>query len=126
MRRHSKKLFHLLCNLLGVLLFAIGFIGIFLPLLPTTIFWIIAAFLFARANPAWQQKIYQWPVVGHTVEDFVERGIIKTRSKYIAILGVAGVGSLSLYLSGPAETVLYGVAGVLLLVILFIFTRQEK
>ena len=37
----------------GIISFALGIIGVFLPLLPTVPFMILAAFAFARANRRW-------------------------------------------------------------------------
>jgi uncharacterized membrane protein YbaN (DUF454 family) len=40
----------------GVILVGIGILGMFLPLLPTTIFFILAAWCFARSS----EKFYYW------------------------------------------------------------------
>ncbi|MEO6696277.1 MAG: YbaN family protein, partial [Ignavibacteria bacterium] len=40
----------------GTILMGIGILGMFLPLLPTTIFFILAAWCYARSS----EKIYNW------------------------------------------------------------------
>src|SRR3546814_16691595 len=45
----------------GYAFFAIGLVGVVLPVLPTTIFWIIAAACLATSCPAMARKIYAWP-----------------------------------------------------------------
>ena len=60
---------------LGWLFFGLGFIGAFLPLLPTVPLWILAAWFFARSNPALRDRIYRHPQFGPQVEEFVEQGV---------------------------------------------------
>ncbi len=73
----------------GYLFFAVGLIGTVLPVLPTTVFWVVAAICFARSSPRMYQRILNWPRVGSAVEDFVASGVIKRRSKIVALSGMA-------------------------------------
>lgn len=72
----------------GYLFFAIGFIGMLLPLLPTTVFWIIAAACFAKSSPGMHKRILSWPGIGPAIGDYLERGVIGRRSKTIAVGGM--------------------------------------
>lgn len=72
----------------GYIFFALGMAGTVLPVMPTTIFWIIAAFCFARGSTRMYQKIMNCPRVGPVVEDFVEHGVVSRRSKTIALTGM--------------------------------------
>ena len=89
-QRSTKHRVALLC---GYLFFVVGLIGVFLPVLPTTIFWIIAAIFFARSSPAMYQRILTWPRIGHAVKHFVSDGVITRRSKIIAVFGM-GVAAI--------------------------------
>ena len=82
----TKRLAFAIC---GYSFFTLGLIGAVLPVLPTTIFWIVAAICFARSSPKMYQRILTWPRVGPVVEDFIANGVIKRRSKTIAVLGMA-------------------------------------
>lgn len=73
----------------GYVFFAIGFVGMFLPLLPTTIFWIIAAVCFAKGSPAMYRRIVTWPQIGKVIGEFTTHGIIRPVSKRIALGGMA-------------------------------------
>ena len=49
---------------LGYLLFGIGILGMFLPVMPTTVFWILAAGCFLKSSPAMYQRIITSPRYG--------------------------------------------------------------
>ncbi len=82
--------------------FAIGAVGIFMPLLPTTIFWILAMMLGAKSMPGLKARIYGHPRLGGVIEAFIDHGHITRRSKGIALAGMtAGLGlAVVLGLSG--------------------------
>lgn len=96
----------------GYLFFAIGFIGIFLPVMPTTVFWIIAAICFAKSSPAMYRRILARPSVGPAVADFIDHGVIGRNSKRVAIAGMT-VGAAIILLadigSGPTAAALFGI-----------------
>ncbi|MEM9939774.1 MAG: YbaN family protein [Pseudomonadota bacterium] len=115
----------ILLRIIGGLFFAAGAIGLFLPIWPTTIFWILAAYCFARSSPAMRDWIYRQPGVGATVEGFVEQGILPRRSKWAAIGGIALSFVISGYFLRENHLVLAVLLFVLLCVSLFIVTRRE-
>lgn len=49
---------------LGILSFAVGFAGIFLPLVPTVPLMLLAAYCFGRSNPVWEQRLLDDPRFG--------------------------------------------------------------
>ncbi|MFT4091978.1 MAG: YbaN family protein [Asticcacaulis sp.] len=85
-------------NLLGLFFVALGVIGAFLPVMPTTIFLIIAAIIFAKSNPAWEAKIMEHPKYGPPIRDFRERGIIGPKAKCFAVGGMAVSSIISYFL----------------------------
>ena len=72
----------------GYLFFGLGMVGIALPVLPTTVFWIIGALFFARSSPKMYQRILTWPRIGAAVEDFVSSGVIRPQGKVLALTGM--------------------------------------
>jgi uncharacterized membrane protein YbaN (DUF454 family) len=76
-------------------MFALGWVGVFVPGMPTTIFWILAAVAFLRVNPRMYQRIISNRRFGPAIRLFVEEGRISRRGKVISIgamLLFAGIG----------------------------------
>ena len=71
--------------LLGIISLALGVIGIFLPVLPTTPFLLLSATLFLRSS----QKLYDWllshPCLGEYIRNFKEHNAIPLRVKIISV-----------------------------------------
>lgn len=78
-------------RMLGFVLLGCGFIGLWLPLLPTTIFLIGAAACFARSSPALQHYLLNHPKFGPPLRDWFEEGAISTTGKAAALFGM-GIG----------------------------------
>lgn len=70
---------------IGLLCIALGITGIFLPLLPTTPFLLLAAFLFARSST----RLYYWLLkhryLGPYIRDYLEHRTIPRKVKFISI-----------------------------------------
>jgi uncharacterized membrane protein YbaN (DUF454 family) len=109
--------------LLGLVAVAMGAIGVFLPLLPTVPFLLLAAFCFARSNPAWERRVIEHPRFGPPIQAWRERRAISRRAKTAALvaLSVSALAGL-LTLDSPWRYVPLGVA---LLCGSWIATRAE-
>lgn len=70
---------------LGWFCVALGVIGIFLPLLPTTPFMILAAGLFARSSPRFERWLLEHPRFGKPLIDWRQQGAISKRAKVLAV-----------------------------------------
>ena len=70
---------------LGSICLALGVIGIFLPLLPTTPFLLLSAALYVRSS----EKLYQWLIhqkyLGTYIRNFREHKAIPLRAKIISV-----------------------------------------
>lgn len=77
--------------------FALGSVGAFLPLLPTVPFWILAAIIYLKSDPQMAHKIFAHKTFGKMVEDFVVHGIIRPKSKKIALFGLFIVGAVTCF-----------------------------
>lgn len=76
---------NILLTILGLAALALGIIGIFLPILPTTPLLLLAAALFLKGN----HKLYDWllnhPELGPYIRNFMEYKAIPLRVKVIAV-----------------------------------------
>ncbi|MBR9806269.1 MAG: DUF454 domain-containing protein [Alphaproteobacteria bacterium] len=73
----------------GIIAFALGAIGLVLPVWPTTVFWIVAALAFAKSNPNWAEWIYRQPGIGPPIKTFLETGALAREAKIAALSGMA-------------------------------------
>ena len=69
---------------LGLASVALGAIGIFLPILPTVPFLILAAFAFSRSNRAWEDRLLSHPVYGPPLRAWREHGVVSRKGKLAA------------------------------------------
>lgn len=110
---------------LGWTMLALGVAGIFLPLLPTTPFLLLAAWLFSRSSPRLEQWLFDHPMFGRPLRDWREAGAISRRAKLFAI-ALMGLSFLFFWLrlepSAPAAAI---VAMVMIAVSAFIVSRPE-
>lgn len=79
---------------LGWVMVALGFVGAFLPVVPTTIFLILAAWCFSRSSPRFEKWLLEHPVFGPTLVQWRKYGAVPKRVKWIACAGmVVGYGA---------------------------------
>lgn len=121
-----KKIGDPLFNILGAIFLLIGVIGIFLPLLPTTPFLLLAAYFFSKGS----QKIYLWlinlPRIGTSIQDWNESGSISKKTKCSAVLCITLTAFYIWF--GLKISVIARILAILTLlsVVVFITTRPEK
>ncbi len=76
----------LLFTALGLASVGVGGIGIIVPGLPTTVFFIIAAWAFAKSNPRLEAWVLELPGVGQAVNDYRNGLGMPYRAKVVASL----------------------------------------
>ena len=118
--RHLARPVYLVCGLLAL---GLGLIGIALPIVPTVPFVLLAAFCFARSQPAWEQRLLDHPRYGPALRDWRERQAIRRPAKVAALSAMAaGVVFTGLTIGWP--WVLLSV-GILTICGGWIWTRPE-
>lgn len=74
---------------LGLIFTALGVVGAFLPLLPTTVFLILAGACFAKSSPRLEAWLMQHKRFGPTLRAWRDHGAIPRRAKAMACVGMA-------------------------------------
>jgi uncharacterized membrane protein YbaN (DUF454 family) len=69
----------------GVLLVAIGVIGIFLPILPTTIFLILASACFIKSSPQANEWLRNHKILGAYIKNYQDKSGLTIKTKIINI-----------------------------------------
>ncbi|SNX69856.1 hypothetical protein SAMN05878503_104251 [Cereibacter ovatus] len=108
----------------GLTALGLGMIGIFLPLVPTVPFLILAAFCFARSSERLHRWLLSHPVMGPPIQDWERSGAISLRGKKLATLSMVAVLGLSVGME-LRPTILAIQAAVLTVTGIFIWTRPS-
>lgn len=75
----------LLWKIITFIFLGLGFIGIFLPLLPTTPFLLLAAWSAPKASPKLERWLYAHPRFGPPLKAWKEERAVSLRSKMTAL-----------------------------------------
>lgn len=114
----------LIWRLIALLCVALGFIGIFVPGLPTVPFLLVAAWAAGRGWPALEAWLLQHPRWGSSIRNWRERGAMPRRAKW-ASSGMMAVSALLMGFSGAALWLKIAVPVLMLGVAVWLWCRPE-
>lgn len=109
----------------GFLATALGIIGAFLPLMPTTCFLIVAVWAFSKSSPALSQKILQHPQFGPIINNWMTNKSINKKAKCTISLSIISGFSITLFVMTPSLTISAFLISGMLMLLLYINTRDE-
>ncbi len=109
--------------LLGLLMVALGIIGALLPVMPTTIFMILAAACFGRSSPRFERWLLQHPQFGPPLRLWREQGAMSVRAKAFACGGIALGFAMFWYFAHPGLLLWLAVAAGMASCALYLLTR---
>lgn len=95
-RRSRSKLVRVLFNIAGVIALGLGLLGIFLPLLPTTPFVLLAAACFARGSERFHQRLLANRTFGPIVYEWERHRSLPYRTKITAIVLMSATMAVSI------------------------------
>jgi len=110
---------------LGLLMVVLGIIGIFVPLMPTTSFLILAAWCFARSSRRAEAWILNHPKFGPPIRAWQQNRAIARRYKVMSIGGMALGLAVFVLTAHPAWWVASLLALAILALATYVATRPE-
>lgn len=112
--------------ILGWFFVALGVVGVFLPLLPTTPFLLLAVACFTRSSPRLEAWLMNHPRFGPPLRDWREKGAIPRRAKILAVSMMAGSYGIFVFTTAPPLWRALLVLAVLAGSSIFIVTRPDS
>ena len=122
MKKSSKIIFYC-CGWISIIL---GIAGIFLPILPTTPFAILAAWCFSKSSERWHQWLLNHKVFGPTIREWERDGVINSRAKTLASSMNVLLFSYTLIFVNVSIVIKSVVTSIGVGVLVFIWTRPSK
>jgi uncharacterized membrane protein YbaN (DUF454 family) len=110
---------------LGWLFVALGVIGAFLPILPTTPFLLLAVGCFARSSPRLEAWLMNHPTFGPPLRNWREKGAISKRAKISAVTLMAASYAIFWFGTSPPLWRAVLVAAVMIGPAIFMLTRPN-
>jgi len=111
---------------LGCFSLILGFIGIFLPIMPTTPFVLLAAYFFSKGS----EKLHAWLLAnkhfGPSIKEWEEHGVIDKKSKALATFTIVSFFSATLYFVNVSLLIKGIVASTGIAVLAFVLSRPSS
>ena len=110
----------------GLVSLSAGVVGMWIPLIPTTPFLILASFCFARGSPRMHRWLHTRPVIGPALNEWEEFGVIRPRAKLLATAMIAIGATISLALVRLPILFKLLFASLIISLVLFITSRPQS
>lgn len=111
---------------LGWIMVVLGFVGLLLPVMPTTIFLIFAAGCFSHSSPRFERWLLDHRWFGPSIHRWRERGAIPLKAKIVAIVSMAGGYVVLLLTVNPVWWVDLIVASALIASAAYVASRPNQ
>mgnify|MGYP001426985747 CR=1 FL=1 len=118
-REHHSALVRALLVAAGSLCVALGVLGIFLPLLPTTPFMLLAAACFARSSRRFHAWLLANRTFGPLIHEWEKHRAIPRRTKVTAVMSLMMTVSIVFFVEPLALQLLLAAIGVALAIWLY-------
>lgn len=109
----------------GLVLCGVGIVGVILPVMPGTVFLILAAACFARGSPRLERWLLTHPRLGPTVVAWRRDGVIPPRAKAFAFAGM-GLSIVLVAVSGAPPIAIASTIALVAAGALYVGTRPSQ
>lgn len=117
-----KRILFLSC---GCFLVALGVIGAFVPLMPSSIFFLGAVWCFARSSPRLEAWVLNHPRFGPPLRQWIENRAISRRIKIVAATAMTAGFAIFVVTVHPSALIAVAVALFFIACATWIWTRAE-
>ena len=97
----KNKNMKIILNIIAFTCVGLASLGMFLPVLPTTPFLLLASWLFLKANSGWHNWLLNHKVFGPYIQNFLIHRAIPLRAKIVSITTLWATILLSAYIVNP-------------------------
>lgn len=112
--------------ILGWLSFGLGVFGAFVPIIPTTPFMILAAFLFSKSSPRFHAWMLSLPIAGPAVQEWNQHRVVRTRAKILCATMIV-ISLTIIWLKAPVLPAVRIILTIILVsVCTFVVTRKSR
>ncbi len=87
---------------IGLVSLAAGVVGAFLPLMPTTCFVLLSAWIFAKSSPSWHARLVNNRYFGRAIQHWEQHKTIPKKARRIAIGSMLASGVYSCFMLDTA------------------------
>lgn len=101
---------------------ALGIVGVFLPVMPTVPFLLVAAYCFSKSSRRWHDWLRKHPKFGGAICDWEDHRAIKPRTKIIATVMIGIMMCYAFLFSFVPLTLRISMALLLVGVVIFIWS----
>ena len=91
--------------IVGLMALALGGLGIFVPLLPTTPFVLVAAVAFANSSERLHQWLLEHDVFGELISNWRSHGAISRPTKIVSLVSMVAIVLVSVLLAVPTHVI---------------------
>ncbi len=111
--------------ILGWTTLALGMIGVFLPIMPTVPFLLVAVWAFAKSSPRLMMKILRHPTYGPPIRAWQRNGAISRTGKIASTVAMSASVGIALLLRLPPYVIMVQ-AVICGTVAVYILTRPDR
>ncbi|HYW58721.1 MAG TPA: YbaN family protein [Polaromonas sp.] len=109
---------------LAVLSLVLGIVGIFVPVLPTVPFVLLAAWAAARSSPRLLAWLERHPAFGPMLTEWRRGGVVRRRAKWAATVGM-GISATMMLVVVPTKWIALAVIACMACVLIWLWRRPE-
>lgn len=110
---------------IGLVCVGLGVLGAFLPVLPSTVFFLMAVWAFSKSSARLERWLLEHPKIGPRIREWREHKTIPLPVKLTAWVSMAA--SLTLMIVGGAATIaIAGAAAVMVIGAVYIASRPSR